>query len=169
MTNCAQVASSAEDTTANGQADPASDPNNLSGTTPAEDDEACAPVTVTGSIDLEVAKTVSAGSPQPGNVITYTVTVTNTGNALATGVTVGDVLPAGLTAGTVTPSQGSWSAPTWTVGNLVATTGSATLTIEATVTASAGTTITNCAQVTASNEDTAANGAEDGDSDPNNL
>ena len=100
-------------------------------------------VTVGNSTDLVVAKIVDDNSPDEGDTVTFTVTVTNSGPARATSVTIDDVLPPGLTAGTVTPSQGIWAAPTWTVGT-IDTGSSATLTIQATVDAgTAGSTITN--------------------------
>ena len=85
-----------------------------------------------GDLDLHVAKTVDDPSPDEGQSITYTITVTNNGPAQATNVSLDDVLPAGLTAGTITPSQGSWAVPTWTIGTLDGGS-SATLTIQATV------------------------------------
>ena len=100
-------------------------------------------ITVGNSTDLVVAKIVDDATPDEGDTVTFTVTVTNSGPARATNVAIDDVLPAGLTAGTVTPSQGTWAAPTWTVGTIDSGS-SATLTIEATVDAgTSGSTITN--------------------------
>ena len=100
-------------------------------------------VTVGNSTDLAITKIVDNGTPDEGDTVTFTVTVTNNGPAQATNVSLDDVLPADLTAGTITPSQGSYAAPTWTVGTL-ANSSSATLTIQATVnTGEAGQTITN--------------------------
>ena len=89
-------------------------------------------VTVGNTTDLVIGKTVDNAAPDEGDTVTFTVTVTNSGPARATSVTIDDALPAGLTAGTVTPSQGIWTAPTWTVGT-IDTGSSATLTIQATV------------------------------------
>ena len=109
----------------------------------ATSDDPSEPVTIGNSTDLVVAKIVDDNSPDEGDTVTFTVTVTNSGPARATNVAIDDVLPAGLTAGTVTPSQGIWAAPTWTVGT-IDTGSSATLTIQATVDAgTAGQTITN--------------------------
>ncbi len=47
--------------------------------------------------DLNVTKTVDDATPNPGQAITYTLTVTNNGPAKATGVAVSDVLPTGVT------------------------------------------------------------------------
>ena len=84
--------------------------------------------------DLVVEKTVDNGTPDEGGTIIFTVTVTNSGSVQATNVSLDDALPAGLTIGTVTPSQGSWSAPTWTIGTIDAGS-SVTLDITATVNA----------------------------------
>ena len=95
-------------------------------------------------LDLELAKTVSDATPSVGDVVTFTIVVTNQGPDEATGVAVEDVVPAGYsgianisgtgseTGGTITwsgltipasgttldtrrPTQGSWN------GNCVAT------------------------------------------------
>ena len=47
--------------------------------------------------DLSVTKTVSDATPNVGDQITFTVTLTNQGPDTATGVQVTDLLPAGLT------------------------------------------------------------------------
>ena len=46
--------------------------------------------------DLAVTKTVSDATPNVGDQITFTVTLTNSGPDAATGVQVTDLLPAGL-------------------------------------------------------------------------
>ena len=100
-------------------------------------------VTVGNSTDLVITKIVDNGTPDEGDTVTFTVTVTNNGPAQASNVSIDDALPAGLTAGTITPSQGSYTAPTWTIGTIDSGS-SATLTIQATVDAgTAGSTITN--------------------------
>ena len=60
---------------------------------------------VNNDLDLHVAKTVDDATPDEGQTITYTVTVTNNGPARATNVSLDDVLPAGITPGPITPSQ----------------------------------------------------------------
>ncbi len=94
--------------------------------------------------DLSLGKIVSSARPNVGDVITFTVTLTNNGPAGATNVSVMDLLPAGLTfvAG-ATPSQGTYVPATgiWTVGNL-ANGASATLPLQARVVNSAAQTNT---------------------------
>ena len=84
--------------------------------------------------DLAVGKTVSDPTPNVGDLITYTITVSNAGPDAATGVTVQDTLPAGLTFQSSTASQGSYDPGTgvWTVGT-VAAGATQTLTITALV------------------------------------
>ncbi|WP_460640207.1 Ig-like domain-containing protein [Larkinella harenae] len=67
------------------------------------------------TIDLALTKTVSKPQPALQEVITYTLTLTNSGPANATGVEVKDLLPAGLT---FQSSNGNYNANTgiWTVG-----------------------------------------------------
>jgi len=102
--------------------------------------------------DLEVTKTVSNPGPNPGDVVTYTISVSNNGPDTATGITLNDSLPSEVSLNTASTSQGSYSAPTWMVGSLVPG-ASATLTITATVLpAAAGLTVTNTASVSAVSE-----------------
>src|SRR5262249_5519357 len=49
------------------------------------------------SADLAIVKTDGVATYTPGNVVTYTITVTNNGPSNVTGATVADTLPAGLT------------------------------------------------------------------------
>ncbi|GBE23825.1 large cysteine-rich periplasmic protein OmcB, serovar C precursor [bacterium BMS3Bbin02] len=104
------------------------------------------------AIDLFVTKIVDNVSANPGETVTYTVTVGNMGPSTATNVAVSDALPSGLTLVSTSVSQGSYTSPTWSVGTL--TNGaSATLSVVATVdTGTAGSTITNTAAVAASDE-----------------
>jgi len=80
-------------------------------------------------------KTVSDSTPNVGETITFTVTLSDNGPGTATGVSVEDLLPAGLTFISATPSQGTYSAGggLWTVGT-VTTTLLQTLQIQARVT-----------------------------------
>jgi len=84
--------------------------------------------------DLAVSKTVSNATPNVGNQITFTLTLTNNGPDPGTGVQVNDLLPAGLTFVAATPSQGTYDPAIglWAVGT-VSTGTSQTLSIVATV------------------------------------
>ncbi len=100
-------------------------------------------ITVGNATDLVIGKTVDNGTPDEGDTVTFTVTVTNSGPAQATNISIDDVVPAGLTIGSVTPSAGTWADPTWSIGTIDSG-NSATLTIQATVNAgTSGSTITN--------------------------
>lgn len=101
--------------------------------------------------DLMLQKSVNTPTPNVGQNVTFTITLTNQGPLGATGVAVSDVLPSGLTFVTALASQGSYnnSNGLWTVGN-VANGANATLQITATV-ATVGTK-TNTAQVSASDQ-----------------
>ncbi|MDA7885309.1 DUF11 domain-containing protein [Pirellulales bacterium] len=107
--------------------------------------------------DLRVSKTVSDPTPNVGDTITFTVTVTNNGPNVATGIELTDTFPtSGLlldTAG-IAPSQGSYDPGTgiWTIGTLQPN-ASVTLDLPATVLIPAAGTIpspqTNTAEITA--------------------
>jgi len=105
------------------------------------------------SADLLMSKTVDNASPNLGDNVTFTLSVTNNGPDNATGVEVSDALPAGFTfvsdngatAATYDDSTG-----VWTIGNL-ANGASATLEIVATATDSSA--VTNTATVTADQTD----------------
>src|SRR4029453_15108556 len=81
------------------------------------------PTAVSGAgADLALIKTVSNSTPNVGDQITFTVTLTNSGPDTATGVQVTDLLPAGLTYVSATPSQGTCNNVTglWSVGTVAA-------------------------------------------------
>ena len=103
------------------------------------------------SADLSVLKTVDNQSPNVGDNVTYTLTVSNGGPDGATNVALTDTLPAGLTFVSSSATQGAYSNGTgiWTVGSL-SSGGSATLNIVATVTT--GGSKTNTTQVSASDQ-----------------
>jgi uncharacterized repeat protein (TIGR01451 family) len=86
----------------------------------------------TPTIDLGLTKVVDNATPNVGDVITFTLSLSNTGTGPATGVVVQDLLPSGYTLGVATPSQGTFLAPDWTVGT-VAAGQTVTMTITATV------------------------------------
>src|SRR4029079_6418495 len=54
--------------------------------------------------DLRVTKTVDSPTPDVGDVVTFTVTLTDNGPDAATNVRVTDVLPSGLAFVSATPS-----------------------------------------------------------------
>src|SRR5262249_2604934 len=85
--------------------------------------------------DLAVNKSVSNPTPNVGDTITYTITLTNNGPDPATGVTVQDTLPAGVTFLSASPTEGDYNSTTgtWTVG-IVVVGAPQTLTITARVT-----------------------------------
>jgi uncharacterized repeat protein (TIGR01451 family) len=61
----------------------------------------------TGSADLKIAKTASAGSVYVGGSLAYTITVENLGPETATGVTVTDPLPSSVKFASATTTVGS--------------------------------------------------------------
>ena len=117
---------------------------------------ASANAVIVESICADLSLTMAA-TPDPvsaGQLVTYTIALTNRGNSDAQAVSVSDILPAGLTLMSATPSFGSWSAPNWTLGTL-ANGHSETLVILAKVNPSMpdGTTITNSAALTSTTFD----------------
>jgi uncharacterized repeat protein (TIGR01451 family) len=99
---------------------------------------------VSPPIDLAASKTVNDTTPDEGQTITYTITLTNNGPAQATTVSITELLPAGVTY-SGDDGGGSLNSGTgvWTVGTINSGT-SATLNIQATVDAGTGSsTITN--------------------------
>jgi uncharacterized repeat protein (TIGR01451 family) len=84
--------------------------------------------------DLMLGMTVDNASPNVGDVITFTIAVTNNGPDPATNLTVQDYLPTGLTFLTTTSSQGTFATAggIWSVGT-VSPGMPPTLLIEATV------------------------------------
>ena len=114
--------------------------------------------TVTPVADLSLTKSVDDGTPNVGDDVVFTVTVTNSGPSTATGVEVSDPLPAGYqyvshTGGAYNQGNGAW-----TVGTVTTATPQ-TLQITATVKKNGD--YTNFAQVSAATE-------IDPDSTPNN-
>jgi len=117
-------------------------------------------VTVGPNADLSLTKTISDTTPQVGDVLVYTLTITNAGPDSTDNVVVTDTLPPTVTyAGVNTASQGTFDGTLWTVGTL-GMGASAQLDITVTMNSNGGTT-TNVAEVTASD-------LPDPDSIPNN-
>ncbi|WP_298365027.1 gliding motility-associated C-terminal domain-containing protein [uncultured Lutibacter sp.] len=77
-----------------------------------------AEINVENFADIALTKVVDNATPNAGDIVTYTITVVNNGNAEVTGLVVTDALPSGLTYETVTPSDGIWTAPNWNIGTL---------------------------------------------------
>ncbi len=84
--------------------------------------------------DLAISKSVSSSTPNVGDTITYTVTLSDSGPNNATSVEVLDALPSGLSFVAAMPSQGTYDSATglWTVGTVDVGT-PLTLAVEATV------------------------------------
>src|SRR5262249_32754608 len=103
------------------------------------------------STDLAVAKTVNDSTPDVGDTVTFTVTLTNNGPNIATNVRLTDALPAGLSFVSATPSQGTYDSLTglWTVGTVLAG-ASSTLMLMAQVGATGG--LTNTVTVSDSDQ-----------------
>jgi uncharacterized repeat protein (TIGR01451 family) len=97
--------------------------------------------TLTPEADLALAKKVNNPTPNVGDTVTFTVTLTNNGPSTATNVTVADAVPAGLQLVSTMPSQGTYTGGVWTVGT-VTTSVVPTLTITAKVVSPKSTTNT---------------------------
>lgn len=87
--------------------------------------------------NLAITKIVDVATPNVGNIINFTLTVTNNGPINATNVLVNDILPSGYTILSNTPSVGSYNTLTgiWSLGTLN-NTASATLNMQVIVNAS---------------------------------
>ena len=81
------------------------DLNNSSGSSGPLDE----PVNIALQADLALAKTVSNATPNVGDTITYTVTLSNNGPNDATNVQVTDTLPTGVSFVSAMPSQGTYN------------------------------------------------------------
>jgi uncharacterized repeat protein (TIGR01451 family) len=81
--------------------------------------------------NLKMEKSVDDATPDNGQLVTFTLTVTNNGHDDATGVSVDDLLPAGLVYQS-DDGNGAYVGGVWTIGNL-ANGASATLHIVALV------------------------------------
>jgi large repetitive protein len=138
FTNIAQV--SAAD-----QFDPDSTPAN---NVPTEDDQDT--VTITARVptaDLQVTKIARPRQAVVGQLVTFTIVVSNVGPDAATNVVLTDQLPAGLRFVSAQASQGNYDSTTgaWTIGTLDS---AASATLRITVRVRAAGTIRNTVQVT---------------------
>ncbi len=142
-TNVAQV-------TAANEFDIDSTPNNDDGDQ-SEDDESSVMLNVGATIDLQLQKVVSNNAPLVGDVVSFTLTLNNTGLDTATGVSIQDVVPNGYAGITNISNGGVLAGSTITWSNLtVAVNTPITLTFDATVQPTGN--YRNVAQVTAANE-----------------
>jgi uncharacterized repeat protein (TIGR01451 family) len=112
-----------------------------------------APATPTSTVqeaDMAIVKTVDNATPQVGDTVHYTLTVSDLGPDIASGVMATDTLPSGLTFENATASVGSYASSTGTWNVITMTPGQTeTLDIAAMVNAgTAGDTITNTGYVT---------------------
>jgi uncharacterized repeat protein (TIGR01451 family) len=103
------------------------------------------------SADLRLVKAVNNATPNVGQNVTFTITLSNDGPQSASGVAVRDSLPEGIAFVSATPSQGTYSNATgiWTVGT-VASGGSAVLSLVARPTVAAAR--VNTAEVSAADQ-----------------
>ena len=100
--------------------------------------------------DLAVDKTVDHPNPAEGDLVTYTIVLTNLGPSEATSVELTDILPGGVIYSNHTASTGTYDSVSgvWDVGTLPVAT-SETLSIQATIDTNTATTIIdNWAEVT---------------------
>ena len=119
-------------------------------------------IVVGNDADLVTGKTVNNGTPDEGDTIIYTLTLTNNGPAQATNLSITDQLPAGVTyvsddgAGAYVSGTGLWTIGTLNNG------ATATLNITATVdVGTSGTTITNTITVVSADQTDSNTTADD--------
>lgn len=141
--------------------DPDSTPNNnLS----SEDDQDTVVPVPNGLSDLELTKTVDNPTPNVGDVVEFTVNVTNNGSSDATGVVITDLLPSGFTYQSHITTAGTYNANTgiWNINGTIFNLNTETLVVLATVNTPTGATdeYLNVATITASD-------FADPDSNPN--
>jgi uncharacterized repeat protein (TIGR01451 family) len=118
--------------------------------------------------DLELTKTVDNATPDEGDTVTFTITVTNNGPDDATNIVVSDTLPtevtyvsSGASAGSYDDNTGMWTIP------FIANGGTATLTITVTINGGTlGDTFENVASISALDQvDTDSGNNSDGSGD----
>jgi LPXTG-site transpeptidase (sortase) family protein len=150
-TNVAQVTDS-------DQNDIDSTPDNDDGDQSEDDEDSATATPSTGSADLSLVKSVDESSPDVGDTVTFTLTLTNSGPDTATNVAVTDIVPTGFSyvSGTIeggnsrNESDPDGSGLVWSITSLN-NGDSVELRFQATVEASGN--YTNVAQVTASDQD----------------
>ncbi|NTW00463.1 MAG: DUF11 domain-containing protein [Oscillochloris sp.] len=153
--NTAQVSAS-------DQPDPDSTPGNSA---PGEDDQASIAL-IPQLADLELDKVADVETANVGSAVAFTITVTNAGPSMATGVEVSEHLPAGLQYVSHVASQGNYNPVTgvWQIGTITFEQ-VVTLTLRAQITGVGP--YTNVAEVSKSNQpdpdSTPGNGVVDED------
>ncbi|MEM7768811.1 MAG: DUF11 domain-containing protein, partial [Pseudomonadota bacterium] len=100
--------------------------------------------------DLSLRKTVAPAAPADGDVVTYTLIVTNSSGTNATGVEVRDLLPAATAFDSAT-GTGTYASATglWTVGTVPA---NSSVRLDIITTVSGTSAVTNTAEITASDQ-----------------
>ena len=99
--------------------------------------------------DLSIVKTVDNSTPNVGDNVIFTLTVTNNGPSAATGVSVTDNLPSGYTYVSDNGS-GAYAGGIWTIGNLA---NGATVSLDITATVNATGDYANTATVSGDQND----------------
>ncbi|MBK9510179.1 MAG: DUF11 domain-containing protein [Cytophagaceae bacterium] len=143
QTNIAQVSAS-------DQFDPDSSPNNNLNT---EDDQAEVTALLQGA-NLSLLKSINDSTPNIGDIVTFSIVLSNSGPDAATNVSIEDVIPNGYSlvsnisnSGILTGNTINWNIPNLSNGSNI------TLTYQATVNAPVfGINFTNTAQITASDQ-----------------
>ncbi len=121
-------------------------------------DDCTADVTVVGVADLAISKAVVSGQAKPGQILIYTIVVTNTGPNPATAVAVNDPVPQGTTFSSASPTPSSAPAVgaagtvVWSLGSL-SSGASVTLTLKVKVSVKGNALVVNTATVTSSSSD----------------
>ncbi len=117
------------------------------------DDAACSNNFGIAQADLEVVKTVDNPSPVTGELVEFTITVSNNGPSNTDGVVVSDLLPTGLTYNSHSVSVGSYNPVNgqWLIDEMDLN-AEEVLTVFATVTSSALPSVTNTASILVSNQ-----------------
>ncbi|GAA3618959.1 PKD domain-containing protein [Flavivirga jejuensis] len=126
--------------TGSDQFDPDSTPDNDDGDQNEDDEDNF--VITPQTADLSINKMVSDPTPNVGDLVTFTITISNNGSAAATGVSVQDIVPGGYSGitnisgtGSVTGNQIDWTGLAVPIG-----TNTTTLTFDAIVDAPTGAT-----------------------------
>lgn len=106
------------------------DPNSTPGNAAAGEDDTASVTLTPQQSDLRLAKSVNNPNPVRGEVVIYTIDVSNLGPSVATGIEITELLPTGVDYTSFVPSSGAFDPGTglWTLSTLTANT-SATLTI----------------------------------------